>query len=233
MRHVAAVLLGTGFVMSIWLAISPVGAVPSSVGPVPDARLTPGAADDKVGQENIAQTICRPGYTKSVRKISSTTKAKVFAEYKVSKTDRSKYTIDQLIPLELGGSTSMANLWPEPKRGNQGSRSKDALETTLHSLVCGGTMPLAASQTTMATDWTAAGTIAQGAQVFSAECARCHGGGGEGGRGPKLAGVVANDFPNAQDQVTFVTNHTKSPVFTHPFSAEQINHVVQYTRSLR
>src|SRR2546421_10039763 len=104
------------------------GAVPTKSGPLPDSSLTPGAADERVTQENVGQTICVPGYTKSVRKVSTKTKSKVYAEYKISKKDRSKYVIDHLIALELGGSNDVKNLWPEPKKGDRNSVRKDAVE---------------------------------------------------------------------------------------------------------
>jgi hypothetical protein len=156
-RRLLAALFGAGLLV-VPMAGSYAGAVPSRVGPSPDSSLTPGANDDNVTQDNIAQTICVPGYTKSVRKVSTKTKSKVFTEYKVSKKDRRKYVIDHLIALELGGSNDIRNLWPEPKKGDKNSVSKDAIEDQLHGLVCNGTVPLAAAQAAIAADWTTAGT---------------------------------------------------------------------------
>jgi hypothetical protein len=158
MRRVAAALLGAGLLTGALLGTSPAGAVPSKVGPLPDTSLTPGARDENVTQANVTQTICVPGYTKSVRNVSAKTKTKVYSEYKVSRKDRSRYTIDHLIPVELGGSNALDNLWPEPKNGDRGSRSKDAVENTLHSVVCAGTVSLADAQAAIAVDWTTAGT---------------------------------------------------------------------------
>src|SRR2546423_13581885 len=46
---------------------------------------------------------------------------------------------------------------------------------------------------------------ALGAQVFATNCAPCHGGRGEGGVGPKLAGgEAALTFPNLADHVAWV-----------------------------
>jgi hypothetical protein len=158
MRRVAAALVAIGLFTSLLLGVSSAGALPAKVGPLPDTSLTPGAMDDRVTQDNIAATICKSGYTKTVRKVSSRTKSRVLAEYHVSKGDRSNYTIDHLIALELGGSNDIANLWPEPKKGDKNSHSKDAIENTLHSLVCSGTVTLADAQNAIATDWTTAET---------------------------------------------------------------------------
>jgi hypothetical protein len=131
-------------------------ALPTKPGPLPDSTRTPGAISEKVTQENIGQTICVSGYTKTVRKVSAKTKAKVYAAYKVPKKDRSKYTIDHLIPLSLGGNNSTKNLWPEPEKGSKNATSKDGVERGLRTLVCNGTVPLNTAQTAIATDWTTA-----------------------------------------------------------------------------
>jgi mono/diheme cytochrome c family protein len=80
---------------------------------------------------------------------------------------------------------------------------------------------------------TPAAARSPGAQLFQANCARCHGADGGGGFGPQLAGgVVARDFPNENDQVTFVTNGRGSmPGFGTMLSAAQIRQVVDYTRT--
>jgi hypothetical protein len=102
----------------------------------PNADLTPGATSSAVTQENIQQTICTPGYTKSVRKVSMRTKSKVYAMYKIRKNDHSKYVIDHLIALQLGGSNNIKNLWPEKKKGAKGSDSKDDVEVRACSFEC-------------------------------------------------------------------------------------------------
>lgn len=132
------------------------GARAAATQPRPDTTLTSGVADPSVTQENVQQTICVAGYTKAVRHVSSRTKSEVFAEYHVSKAKRSKYVIDHLIPLELGGSNDIKNLWPEPKKGEQGSVDKDAVEFLLRQFVCTGHVPLAIAQLAIARDWTTA-----------------------------------------------------------------------------
>jgi cytochrome c oxidase subunit 2 len=71
-----------------------------------------------------------------------------------------------------------------------------------------------------------------GGQVFQANCASCHGAQGEGGIGPKLAGVVTHDFPNETDQISVVTKGKGSmPAFGGTLTAAQIRQVVDYTRT--
>ncbi len=44
--------------------------------------------------------------------------------------------LDNLIPLNLGGSNTLSNLWPQPTAGTWTAAQKDALETTLRTRVC-------------------------------------------------------------------------------------------------
>ena len=71
-----------------------------------------------------------------------------------------------------------------------------------------------------------------GAQIFSANCARCHGADGGGGIGPKLAGKVRKDFPDADDQIALVTGGKRTmPAFGGDLTAAEIRQVVEYTRT--
>ena len=63
--------------------------------------------------------------------------------------------IDHLIPLELGGSNDIANLFPEPGFGMASYRVKDQLENRLHTMVCARQITLAAARYGIATNWEA------------------------------------------------------------------------------
>lgn len=128
--------------------------------PLPDRHRTPGDSSEAVSQANIATTICRVGYTRTVRNVSSRQRAIVFAKYHVKQKDRSKYVIDHLIPLELGGSNAVANLWPELKKGDRRGSTKDTVENKLHTLVCAGQVQLADAQRAIARRWTTALVVA-------------------------------------------------------------------------
>ena len=72
-----------------------------------------------------------------------------------------------------------------------------------------------------------------GAQLFSANCASCHGADGGGGIGPRLAGKVMKDFPDINKQIAFVKRGKGSmPSFAGDLTDEQIRLVVEYTRTL-
>jgi len=63
------------------------------------------------------------------------------------------YEIDHLIPLELGGSNDLSNLWPQPYRPQPAAHEKDVLENYLHRQVCAGQVNIGAAQQAIARDW--------------------------------------------------------------------------------
>jgi len=126
---------------------------------LPNRRRTPGAVNAAVTQATIRTTICRTGYTKTIRPSSNVTTALKRQQlatgyaYK-GDLDTSDYEEDHLISLELGGSPRSAqNLWPEPYAASGGARVKDRIENRLHDLVCSGRLSLRAAQQAIAVNW--------------------------------------------------------------------------------
>jgi mono/diheme cytochrome c family protein len=71
-----------------------------------------------------------------------------------------------------------------------------------------------------------------GAAIFASNCATCHGADGEGSIGPRLAGKVAQKYPDIADQIAVVTNgRSGMPSFQGDLSDAQIQQVVEYTRT--
>lgn len=130
---------------------------------LPDPACTPGSFDPRVTQENIHETICVPGYSKSVRPPVSVTnrmKRQVMQEYDLEGQDPRLYEGDHDVSIELGGCPGPdvgcdfhANFWPEPWTGPNGAHAKGRIEDDLHRAVCAGKLPLAAAQHRIATDW--------------------------------------------------------------------------------
>jgi hypothetical protein len=123
---------------------------------LPDARCTPGAISAAVTQASIQSTICRRGYTRTVRPPASVTgpeKEGSLAAYGDTGPPHA-YEYDHLVPLELGGAANdPRNLWPEP---GAVPNPKDKLENRLRSMVCDGELRLAAAQREIATNWVGA-----------------------------------------------------------------------------
>jgi hypothetical protein len=122
-------------------------------GALPDHGCTPGARFRDVN----AALICRPGYARSVRNVSRQTKNQVYSAYGMSQHFNGRDgELDHLVSLELGGSNSMANLFPEASTPAPGAQQKDRLENRLHDEVCSGQTTLRSAQRLIAGDWVAA-----------------------------------------------------------------------------
>lgn len=124
-------------------------------GQLPDPRCTPGSVDPAVTQAGIRSTICKRGWTKTVRPLEAQTERFKFqvayVAYGTPRTERTE--LDHLIPLELGGSNDATNLWPQyPPTPN----GKDKVEGALNAAVCSGRVTLAAAQSAIAANWTTA-----------------------------------------------------------------------------
>lgn len=118
----------------------------------PDPALSPGSSASGAS----ATDVCSPTYIQSVALASDTDRRDAFARYGLPyPAAQTQYRVDHVIPAELGGDNSPANLWPEPVTASTADR-KNALANRLHDLVCSGAVPLATAQQQMATDWYAA-----------------------------------------------------------------------------
>jgi hypothetical protein len=135
--------------------------IPADAAFLPNPAWQPGANNPDVTQDNIQQTICVSGYTKTIRPPTSYTeplKKQQITQYGYSDTNLADYEEDHLIALEDGGSpTDPANLWPQPRNTSPWNAStKDTLENTLHQMVCSGQITLDEARQALATDWVAA-----------------------------------------------------------------------------
>ncbi len=116
---------------------------------LPDPACTPGA----IFPTATVSEICIPGYTTKVRNVPIELKDQVYAEYGIASHEPGQYEVDHLIPLEVGGSNDIANLWPEPADPRPGFHEKDQLENYLHDEVCSGRISLQQAQLEIAKDW--------------------------------------------------------------------------------
>lgn len=119
-------------------------------GSLPDHQCSPGA----IFAEATKEIICVSGYTKTVRSVSTSLRKKVFAEYGIAWPQPfGSYEVDHIIPLALGGSNDIANLFPEARAPQPGFQEKDVVENYLHEHVCSGEIDLAAAQLQIANNW--------------------------------------------------------------------------------
>ncbi|MBI4787932.1 MAG: HNH endonuclease [Chloroflexi bacterium] len=116
---------------------------------LPDPACTPGA----IFATATSDQVCVAGYSASVRDVPDTLKDVVYAEYGLPRDPPGNYEVDHLIPLALGGSNDIANLWPQGAEPRPGSEEKDRVENYLQDQVCRGAMPLQQAQTDIATNW--------------------------------------------------------------------------------
>jgi hypothetical protein len=109
----------------------------------------------------LNSTICRSGYSSSIRPPESITSIEKRANARSYgyRGSLAQAEYDHLVSLEIGGDPNdPRNLWVEPPspghRADQGfSNPKDAIENRAHELVCSRTVGLVAMQRAMATNW--------------------------------------------------------------------------------
>jgi hypothetical protein len=106
----------------------------------------PGSIDPGITQANIRSTVCRAGYTATIRpsaRYTSRLKAQQMKAGHLS-GNPSEYEEDHRVPLEIGGAPrDPRNLWPEPIGA---ARQKDRLENAIHRDLCSGRLSLAKAQ---------------------------------------------------------------------------------------
>jgi hypothetical protein len=144
------VLLG---LLGLLLALAASGMQRGAQPPLwPDPRLTPGDVLDVTRAD-----VCTPGYAHKVRNVPAEVKRQAYAEYGIASHQPGDFEIDHLISLELGGSNSLKNLWPQSyKTQPWNAHVKDKLENELHAEVCSGKISLATAQRDISHDWIAA-----------------------------------------------------------------------------
>ena len=121
---------------------------------LPNRRCSPGAYSSRLTKAVICS---RRFHIRNLRRISRAEKYAVEREYGLpAGSYRHALEIDHIVPLRLGGSNSMANLFPEEyafANGSPGFVVKNKLDRRMHTLVCAGRMRLRTAQRRIAADW--------------------------------------------------------------------------------
>ncbi len=136
---------------------------PIAADELPDRTVTPGAV---ITRDRTA--VCAVGYARSARHRYDAEwlryRTAMFHEYGVPHERWRNFTVDHLVPIELGGEPfgivdgrwDLRNVWPEPKAEAQ---RKDAVEDALHAAVCyrrgyrGVHLNLVSAQRAISADW--------------------------------------------------------------------------------
>ena len=108
--------------------------------------LTPGVVNPAVTQATLRSTVCRKGWTRSVRPPTEYTSDLKRRQLRARglRGPPSAYQEDHLISLELGGHpTDARNLWPEPYPR---AAEVDRIENELNAKLCSGKLTLAEAQ---------------------------------------------------------------------------------------
>lgn len=123
----------------------------------PNPSLTPG----QITQTDTHAVCSSPSRARI--KIPYPEQQAVFARYRIPVSQQRHYSMDYLVPLDIGGGASLSNLWPAATKGN-GFHEKEQVNHQLRVLVCRGTLTLAAAQQGMIRDWFAMWTSYSTAQ---------------------------------------------------------------------
>jgi hypothetical protein len=136
-----------------WFALNSAGfSAAVALSPVPKPNLTPGAI-----MPVSAKEICGIRSAIPSNAIPPALEKQVLVAYGIVRPKPGAYEVDYLITPELGGATSVRNLWPEPYANTLwNAHVKDQLETHLHSLVCAGDLQLSTAQQDLAANWISA-----------------------------------------------------------------------------
>ena len=117
---------------------------------LPDPGCSPGSTFENVTKEQI----CHPGYSATVRDVSSAKKRQILQDYGINPKEYScRFHIDHLISLQIGGDNADTNLYPLPQPIKT---QKDILENKVKKMYCNGELTLEQAQESLSNNWIAA-----------------------------------------------------------------------------
>lgn len=109
---------------------------------LPAHVCTPGALRSDVDPAHLELTVCKPGWSDSIRPPTAETnrmKTAAMIAYGIPASQRSVTELDHEIPEWAGGASDAANLWPEvsDQPGKGIHNTKDEVENRVHTQICG------------------------------------------------------------------------------------------------
>jgi hypothetical protein len=113
--------------------------------------------DERVTQESVGETICRPGYADTVAPPFDELMAhkdRMLAARGIDADNGPAFALDRRVPIVLGGSPNApSNLDLLPWAGQQGERRKARAAVMLKRCVCEGKLSLAEAQAAIVGNW--------------------------------------------------------------------------------
>ncbi|MFM0734642.1 hypothetical protein PQQ52_29590 [Paraburkholderia sediminicola] len=113
--------------------------------------------DERVTQESVGETICRPGYADTVAPPFDELMAhrdRMLAARGINAGNGPAFALDRRVPIVLGGSPDApSNLDLLPWAGQQGERRKARAAVMLKRCVCEGKLSLAEAQAAIVGNW--------------------------------------------------------------------------------
>ena len=124
------------------------------LGSLPDRRCSPGAYSSRLTKTVICSSRFHRG---KLPRVSQSKKDRVEREYGLPAGSYGRaLEIDRIVPLRLGGTNNIANLFPEEyafANHSPGYLIKDRLDARLTTLVCAGRIGLRTAQRRIAANW--------------------------------------------------------------------------------
>jgi hypothetical protein len=114
---------------------------------VPKKALTPGA----VTTTNTTE-VCNRTPAENSESVPVGLEDEVFSEYRIGPSQQSRYLLDLLVPISLGGAMTLSNIWPATIEGT-GFVQKAQLNHILKDDVCHRFLTLRQAQRALETNW--------------------------------------------------------------------------------
>ncbi|MBW9102375.1 hypothetical protein [Paraburkholderia phenoliruptrix] len=171
--------------VTLMLGLTALIALRAGVGHAQDASML----DQRVTQQSIGETICRPGYASAVAPPFDelmARKDRMLAERGIDADDAADFALDRRVPVVLGGSPDApSNLGLLPWAGRQGERRKARAAVMLKRCVCEGKLSLAEAQAAIVGDWSVvySGFSQESCNISRLDVATSVDGGRKGGPG--------------------------------------------------
>lgn len=120
---------------------------------LPDPLDHPGVVNPDITPDNMATTVCRSGWTATVRPPVAYTDAIKKKSVPPGHTAQ-EFELDHLMSIEDGGDPKdERNLWMQTYNDVYGARVKDVLETKLKRMVCAHQLTLDQARAALSPNW--------------------------------------------------------------------------------